>query len=312
VSEWTKYRIGIPKRGTSSSDDGHLLETVYHVVHLPIARRILEDGHLRCGLISDESRLKKSRICVTWLSANTWAPGSIYGNVQFAFPWRKQIRKRHCYWVEAMTDYSPHAYRILLTDRDLSGSKHVREYDPSSNKGPLRKRDGEWYWNGRYTSEFMVESDISLEECTGFDFISLHSSICRPNGTRCPDFNTTAEKVAGRVVAFLIGNGLHSIDGVLKQPSPFNPGRPLSYAVDKGVEGIWGALGRKKDRFGGAIKAESSRKAVLRGALALYGYGKTAAAKDLVVLLNSQSTFEKAFTEVVSEHFGLAGWTIPD
>jgi hypothetical protein len=127
MSEWSQYRIQIPKDSGPSSRDGQLLETVYHVVHVPIARRILEDGHLRAGLIYDESRLQKSRICVTWLSANTWVLGSIYGNVQFAFPWDKQIRKR-CYWVEAMTHYNPHAYRILLTDRDLSGSKHVREY----------------------------------------------------------------------------------------------------------------------------------------------------------------------------------------
>jgi hypothetical protein len=87
MSEWTPYRIRIPKESAPSSHDGQRLETIYHVVHLPTARRILEDGRLRAGLIYDESRLRKSRICVTWLSANTWAPGSIYGNVQFAFPW---------------------------------------------------------------------------------------------------------------------------------------------------------------------------------------------------------------------------------
>jgi hypothetical protein len=312
VSEWTPYRIGLPKQGTSSSEDGQLLEIVYHVVHLPIARRILEDGHLRCGLIYDESRLRKSRICVTWLSANTWAPGSIYGNVQFAFPWSKQIRKRHCYWVEAMTAYSPHAYRILLTDRDLSESKHVREYDPSSNKGPLRERNGEWYWNDRYTSEFMVESDISLEDCTGFGFISHHSSICRTNGAACPDFNTSSENVGGRVMAFLLGNGLQGIDHVLKQPSRSESDRSLSRAVDVGVGGIWRALGRKKEYFGGTIKSENSCRAVLRGALALYGLGKTAAARELVALLNSRDAFEKALTETVKEHFGLKRWTLPD
>jgi len=312
VSEWTPYRIGLPKQGASPSDDGQLLETVYHVVHLPIARRILEDSHLRCGLIYDESRLRKSRICVTWLSANTWAPGSIYGNVQFAFPWSKQIRKRRCYWVEAMTAYSPHAYRILLTDRDLSESKHVREYDPSSNKGPLRERNGEWYWNGRYTSEFMVESNISLEDCIGFDFISHHSSICRTNGATCPDFNTSSENVGGRVMAFLLGNGLHGIDLVLKRPSRFESDRALSRAVDVGVGGIWRALARKKEYFGGTIKSEDSCRAVLRGALALYGLGKTAAARELVALLNSRDAFEKALTEAVKEHFGLKRWALPD
>jgi hypothetical protein len=46
MSEWTPYRIQIPRESAPSSRDGQLLETVYHVVHVPLARRILEDGHL--------------------------------------------------------------------------------------------------------------------------------------------------------------------------------------------------------------------------------------------------------------------------
>jgi len=61
--------------------------------------------------------------------------GIIYGNVQFAFPWRNQIRRRHCYWVEAMTAYSPKAYRILLTDRDLSQSNRRPR---NAHKGLIR------------------------------------------------------------------------------------------------------------------------------------------------------------------------------
>jgi hypothetical protein len=71
-------------------------------------------------------------------------------------------------------------------------------------------------------------------------------------------------------------------------------------------------LGRKKDWFGGAIKSASSRKAVVRGALALYGHGKTEAAKDLVALLNSRDTFELALTEIANEHFGIKRWTLPE
>lgn len=312
MSEWTPYRIGIPNRSQSSSNDGQVLETVYHVVHVPTARRILEDGQLRARLIYDESKLRKSRICVTWLSANTWGPGSIYGNVQFAFPWTKQIRRRHCYWVEAMKAYSPHAYRILLTDRDLSQSKYVQEYDPASNKGPLRERDGTWYWNNQFTSEFMVECDVDLDQCTGFDFISHHYSKCRPNGNACPDFNTPAYRIGGQVVAFLIGNNLHAIDHVLKLPSRPSPDGKLSKTVDVGVEGILSALGGKKERFGGGVKSKSSRRAVLRGALALHGSGNSSAARELIKLLKSQEVFEKALTEVVNDHFGIKGWTVPD
>jgi len=312
VSEWTTYRIKIPKRSTSGPDDGQPLETVYHVVHLPTARRILEDGCLRGGLIYDESKLRKSRICVTWLSANTWGRGSIYGNVQFAFPWTKQIRRRHCYWVEAMKAYSPQAYRILLTDRNLSKLEYVKEYDPASDKGPLRERSGTWYWNHRYTSEFMVEGDIDLDHCTGLDFIGHHGSICRLDGKFCADFNTTTRSIGGKVMAFLLGHDLHTMDHVLKEPASFSPDRALSNSVDVGIDGIRRALGRKKDRFGGTIKSKSSRKAVMRGALALYGYGEVAAARELISLMNSPDVFEKALSEVVNEHFEVKDWTLPD
>jgi hypothetical protein len=60
------------------------------------------------------------------------------------------------------------------------------------------------------------------------------------------------------------------------------------------------------------VKSKSSRKAVARCALALYGYGKTAAARELIALLNSPDTFEKALTEVVNEHFEIKDWTLPD
>jgi hypothetical protein len=239
-------------------------------------------------------------------------PGSIYGNVQFAFPWTKQIRRRHCYWVEAMTAYSPRAYRILLTDRDLSQSKYVQEYDPASNKGPLRERGGAWYWNNRYTSEFMVEGDIDLDQCTEFDFISHHASKCRLNGSACADFHTSTYRIGGKVMAFLLGHDLHAIDHVLKRPSSFSPERALSDAVDVGIDGILRTLGGKKERFGGAVNSKSSRKAVLRGALALYGSGNTAAARELIALLNSREVFEKALTEVVNEHFEIKDWTPPE
>lgn len=312
MSEWTKYAITFSKSQSASAPRGRVLETVYHVVHLPEARRILEDRRLKAGLIYDESKLRKSRIAVAWLSANTWAPGSIYGNVQFAFPWANQINGRRFYWVEAMTGYSPHAYRILLTDRDLSHSKHVREYDPSSDKGPLRERDGVWYWNDEYNSEFMIQGDIDLESCTGFDFINHHNRYCRPHGAGCEDRGAPTYRVAGRVLAFIFGHDRHSIDHVLKQPSTFNRSRLLSRAVDSGIDGIVRALGRKKERFGGAIKSETSRKAVMRGALALYGNEQVKAARRLIALLKSESVFETALTEVVNDHFKITRWMIEE
>lgn len=186
IREWESYKINIPQ-GTRRSGDGEAFENVNHVVHLAAARRILEDGRLKAGLVYDESVLKSSRIGVTWLSANTWGLGSIYGNVQFTFPWSKLIAGRNCYWVEVMADYRPPAFRILFTDRDLSDSAYIKSYDPSSDDGPLRQDKGIWYRNPNYTSEFMLEADIPLDDCIGLDFIQHHSTICRPYRSACTD-----------------------------------------------------------------------------------------------------------------------------
>ena len=113
-------------------------------------------------------------------------------------------------------------------------------------------------------------------------------------------------------MAFLLGHGLHSIDHVLKQRSRFDGQRRLSDAVDTGIDGILRALGKKKHRFGGGIKSESSRQAVVRGALALYGSGKITAARALLKLLKSPDVFGEALTEIVNAHFGMTRWTLPE
>ncbi len=307
MPEWDPYKVKIPKSG-SMPDGTAVLDTLHHVVHVPAARRILEDGKLRAGLVCDESRLNKSRTSVTWLSANTWGLGSIYGNVQFTFSWSKLIEGRRFYWVEAMTSYSPSAYRILITDRDLSHSRHLTAYDPSSAKGPLRERGGTWYWNGNFTSEFMIDGDLELSECVSFEFISHNQNYCRAYGSWCPDKRAQPFQIGARVLAFLLRNNLHAIDHVLKIPSRYDPSRQLSEVVDAAISGI--LLHRtKKDRFTGGIKAKASRKAVLLGALALYGADQSKAAFDLIALLHSEEVFQTALREVVNDHFDISGWT---
>src|SRR5689334_17298236 len=110
MNEWEKYSIkgDLAKVGAE-------LDTVRHVVHVAPARRIIEDGRIKAGLVYDESRLNRSRISVSWLSANTWAFGSIYGTVEFQFDWKSLVQGQNVYWVEAMDKYNPTAYRFLLT-----------------------------------------------------------------------------------------------------------------------------------------------------------------------------------------------------
>src|SRR5215204_3634492 len=165
MPEWDQYRI---RRGEEVE-----ITAVRHMAHVPAAKRIIEDGRIRSGLIYDESVLNRSRISVVWLSANTWANGSVYGTVTFEFSWADIIEGQNIYWVEAIKDYNPTAFRFLLSKRDVT-SRHIEPYDPRRDDGPLRFRDGKWFRAGNLTSEFMV----SLDRSTALDFVNHHPRYC--------------------------------------------------------------------------------------------------------------------------------------
>ena len=54
MPEWKNYACIIPKnKGHISNSECSLLSTIYHIVHLPMAWRILEDGCLQAGGLLD-------------------------------------------------------------------------------------------------------------------------------------------------------------------------------------------------------------------------------------------------------------------
>ena len=86
--EWETYKI---------SDKYAELAMVKHIVHLPVARRIIEDGKIKSGLVFDKSRLKKSRISVTWLWVAKYKSGGDRSLKQTAAMWPPRVTvKRGC------------------------------------------------------------------------------------------------------------------------------------------------------------------------------------------------------------------------
>lgn len=304
MPEWEPYACNIPKRLPSDTANCYELTKVHHVVHVPEAQRILEDGKIEARLVYDESRLKKHRVCVVWLSANTWGSGSIYGNVQFTFDWSDIIE--HCvskdytiYWVEAL-EYRPPAYRFLLADSNLDISD-VLQYDPLKANGPLRRKSDTWYWNGEYTSEFMIKADLPLELCKGIEAVS-HNVMCRHHGRACTDRDASTSEISGRMMAFILGRKIRNANLIMQA----NGGRQMDY----GVADIMRSLGKSK-YFDGEIEAPLLRQAVLIGALALYGYGQYKEAKNLISLLANQQVFDDALREIVAKHFHCPGYQLP-
>jgi hypothetical protein len=210
--EWEAYACRVPRPGGRSFDLRlcSTLTEVHHVAHVADACRIIDDGRVKAGLIGDESRLRRSRTSVCWLSANYWTPGSIYGTVEFAFRWEDIIRDRDVYWVEVM-DYPNPAYRFLITDRDLSDSNLIQPYDPETARGPLRLRDGIWYWNGQYTSEFMVDADLPLRRCVEIKTITHRRDRCRLHPSSCAEADRSTWSTGAQTLAYVIARNLTGV-----------------------------------------------------------------------------------------------------
>lgn len=291
-AEWEQYKI---------TDKYAELTTVKHIVHLPVARRIIEDGRIKSGLIFDKSRLRKSRISVTWLSANDWSLGSLYGTVEFQFSWERLVQYKHIYWVEAMPNYHPAAYRFLLTLDEIS-SPFVTKYDPEKDDGPLKKVDGKWRWHPDYCSEFMIAEDFFLSETVGINFVHHNQKYCRTK-SKCveQDANPSPQTTSGKLLAYILSFGVHDLDNHLK---PDGGGR--NAILDMASGWLWIILDHVK--YTGPLKEDAECDRIVRGAFALFGVDKLDDGKGLLSLIEGSAMAQAALARLIRNHFNNPTW----
>ncbi|MGO8595594.1 hypothetical protein ACDA55_07700 [Rhizobium ruizarguesonis] len=306
MNEWKPYKIRCPAPGKTGKI-GSPLEMVHHVAHLKDSRRILEDGFLRAGLVNDNSRLDTARNCVTFLSANTWAFGSIFGNVRWSFDWNSIIDGKHFHWVEARPGKAYPTYRILISSRKSVPA--LTPYDPAVDKGPLRRRGSDWYWNGdNIISEFLFDGDIPIADCKEFDVVDHHATYC--HRSECQDKGRYRPKAASQTIAFILGANIRSVDNLLRKPNIFRKGDPLSDLVQLGCQDFYTSMTMGKDRPEGSVRKEPDAVALVRGAMALHGANQRDRARDVVRQLADVDVLEKAIETIVVTHFELPRWSL--
>ena len=249
------------------------LDVVRHVAHIPHARRIVEDGRIKAGLVYDESKLNTTRLSVAWVSANTWAWGSLYGTVEFQFSWADLIERfPRIYWVEEMPDYRPPAYRFLLSDSKQPSSLMER-YDPERDEGPLRTWGGKWYWNCEYTSEFMITEDLPLRRSTGLAFVQHSRDYCRLDGS-------------GSSIDASNRHRRRRWTHARVRSRPRTPYARSTLQQERTIQSTCPVLRRSEplanggDHFGGTLKRDGSCDTIVRGALALYGMDQVEQARS--------------------------------
>lgn len=192
------------------------LKHVFHIAHVLDAYRIFEDRKLRSSLVWDESKLRNTRTCVTWLSPNTWVNGSFYGNIGFRFEWEELIRGKSFYWVEAI-EYSPPAYRILITRN--RPNIELEPYPVEDGHGPLYHdaRNDAWYCNGQYTGEFMLDEDLWLSDCDKVGFVEHHDRTCKKDGATCSDLGQDRFEAGAKLISRLIAQKVLRAKGPLRR-----------------------------------------------------------------------------------------------
>lgn len=207
--EWSKYKVGEKStRSNWTEQSCQPFSVVRHITHVKDAIRIIEDRVIRSSLIWDESKLNNTRTCVSWVSPNNWANGSIYGNISFEYLWNDLVKGKQFYWVEDFKKYSPPAYRILISDNDYSTSKLVVPYPVEDGNGPIYFDGEKWYRNGYYTGEFLIDADLYVNTCHEIEFEKHHNRFCSKSGSDCGDLGLNKYKAGSRFLANIIGKNI--------------------------------------------------------------------------------------------------------
>ena len=297
-AEWIKYKVG-----TVNTRYCQPFSTVRHIAHIVDAIRIMEDRLIRPSLVRDESRLRNSRICVSWVSPNSWGPGSIYGNVSFEFDWNTVVNGKKLYWVEAITTRRPHAaYRILLTDQNYESCDVLVPYDVKGQTGPIYWDGKTWYRNENYIGELLIDRDLLLHECREIRFTDHNPRICKKDGGNCEHIKLSNYDAGAIVLANLIGRRIGNVR--LRQLFLTENNDNLASDIRATVCRLKLIL-KPNDNAKAVIFSEEDATVIFRAALTAYGEDDRNAAFRLSDLIGPGDMWDGIFKNVLSEYFGL-------
>lgn len=297
--EWEEYCVGeIGDFSTTCRP----FETVYHIAHVSDAYRIFEDRRLRATLVRDESKLNKTRSSVTWLSPNTWANGSFYGNIRFEFDWKDLIEGKQFYWVEVMP-YSPKAFRILVTDE--KPALDLELYRPDKDNGPLYhdKKSDTWYWNGELTGEFMFDGDLRLKKCKTVSFDNHHHRTCKRDGSSCPDMKRDRYGAGAALLSQLIAQDVVHAGGLMGRLFLDEEQQKLHFDA----EAAWGNIIRAFNRIKASGKLTNEDEVatpLVAAMLDMYGTGREF--KKIGSLFRSTEELELTLRKRVAKAFDIS------
>jgi hypothetical protein len=144
----------------------------------------------------------------------------------------------------------------------------------------------------------------------GFVYLAVvldwfNPDYCRPFKDACIDRKSqpTPFHTGGRMLSFVLGHGLHTLDRQLKPEGS----KQVFTDLEVGYDGLNEFLPQRV-QFGGAISADDACEDIVRGSLALYGMDEVAQARRLLALIPSKDHYTKALKWIIRSHFGDPEW----
>lgn len=301
--EWTQFAVGEPStRQNWVNPDCTPLTEVYHIAHVTDALRIFEDRIIRSSLVWDESRLCTKRTCVSWVSPNDWWQGSLYGNVRFAFDWKKLVKGKRFYWVETLTTMRQRVVRFLITTGDFT-DEPLDEYDPTSDKGPLwhDTASDTWYCNLEgITNEYMLVNHLPAEAWMGLTFVSHHPQYCAKSGSKCTDMGHGFGKAGALVLARLLAADDRELNRLFLNE---DANRIADFHVALALRSLRKRVVGLCERKSGKALLSAQRKATLQAVLMAISCGRTDQAEALATFFPNAEALGKAFDGRVKKYF---------
>ncbi len=306
--QWEKYAVNTTcLEGSGYPSGARRLNAVSHVAHIETAIRILKDKKIKPGLVFDMSKLNKERILVSWASPNGWALGFRYGSVKFEFDFRRLARRKNYYWVEAITEYSPPACRILVTDQDRNGNPLLVEYNPETDNGPWHydKKKKLDYFNENICLEFMFEAELDVTEISHFSFVKHHPSMC---SIHRKDIQLCRERKweDGHAGAIFLASAIsQAMD--LRDLSKFL--MDMNGEIENSVYQALFFLGRKiishMHNPSGRLDTDDERRCIARAALNALANNRISELETLLGFFSKKSELLRAIADLAEEYFDL-------
>ncbi|MFH1974387.1 MAG: hypothetical protein ABIJ52_02350 [Pseudomonadota bacterium] len=298
--EWSKYKVGEKStRKNWTEQSCQPFSTVRHITHIKDAIRIIEDGKIRSSLVWDESKLNNSRTCVSWVSPNTWANGSIYGNISFEYIWDDLIEGKNFYWVEDFKEYNPPAYRLLITEKDYSDSKLVISYPVEDRDGPIYFDGNKWYRNGYYTGEFLIDQDLDIDLCYEIDFVNHHKQFCSKSDNLCSDIKLSNQVAGSKFLANIIGRELTQLHDLFWDKSTKD--KKLTFQAQSAINSIF-LLFQKRCSQKSTKLSQKKKHYLIKACLCAFSEGNKDFLDNIVSMIGNEEEIENTLQQVV-EHF---------